>query len=123
VFPALRRVPSLQLPTLPQGKASSPAEIFREGIEALRRVLFRISMRRPVVFAADNGRGPGQNLAQPMVDHFTAGEESERPRILLLMVIRPDAVPGNALVANFERWRDEKGGDLRFVDLPGDSAG
>ncbi|HUQ02084.1 MAG TPA: serine/threonine-protein kinase [Kofleriaceae bacterium] len=117
VFPALRRVPPLQLPTLPHGKATSPAEIFREGIQALRRVLFRISLRRPLLFAADNGRGPGQVMAEPLVDHFTAGEESERPRILLMMVIRPDALPGNALVANFVRWRDERGGDLRFIDM------
>ncbi|MBZ0238745.1 MAG: ATP-binding protein, partial [Deltaproteobacteria bacterium] len=122
VFPALRRIPRLQLPVLPHGAASSPAEIFREGVKSLRRVVSRIAACRPLVFAVDNGRGPGPELAGPMVAGFTAGDASSQPRVLLFMVIRPDALPGNALIANFVRWRDAQGGDVRFIDL-GDRVG
>jgi hypothetical protein len=123
VFPALRRVPQLQLPTLPHGKATSPAAIFRDGVQALRRVLARLGERRPLLFAADNGRGPAEAMAGPMVEHFTSGEDGEEPRVLMMLVIRPEAVPDNALLKHFARWRDERGGDLRFIDLTGDLSG
>lgn len=119
VFPALRRVPALQGPALP-GRASTPAAVFRDGADALRRLIARIAARRPLVFAVDNGRGPPEELAGPMVERFTAGGAAEQPRALLLMMLRPEAVPGNPLLAHFERWRDERGGDLRLVDLAGE---
>jgi eukaryotic-like serine/threonine-protein kinase len=118
IFPALRRIPLLQMPTLPQAKAAPPADPFGDGIRALRRVLHRISVSRPVLWTVDDGRGPGPERARLLTDHLATGIESERPRVLIVTALHPDAVEGNALLANMIRWRDEKNGDLRFIDLP-----
>jgi hypothetical protein len=117
IFPALRRIPLLQLPTLPQAREAPPLDRFAEGIRALRRVLHRVSLRGPLLWTVDDGRGPSPERARLLVDHFTSGSEDERPHLLLVAAMHPEVVDGNPMIANLVRWRDDKRGDLRFIDL------
>ncbi|MBE7448637.1 MAG: hypothetical protein HS111_07060 [Kofleriaceae bacterium] len=116
IFPALRRLPGLQIPNLPQARPLAPAEIFAQGVAALRRVLVRLAARRPVVLAVDGTRGAtaGSPEARIVSDHF-AGPDP--PRMLVVVTLAQDVGDDNPTVLDVRRWRDEHGGDLRWLEL------
>ena len=116
IFPALRRLPGLQIPNLPQARPLVPEEIFAQGVAALRRVLSRLAARRPVVLAVDGTRGAtaGSPEARIVSDHF-AGPDP--PRMLVVVTLAQDVGDDNPTVLDVRRWRDEHGGDLRWLEL------
>jgi hypothetical protein len=114
MFPALRRIPMLQLPTLPQSKPLSQADVIREGLGALRRVFCRLGQRGPLALVVDASRVWEEPDARLMTDGFVG---PEMPHMLVLLGVDPDVRGDNPGVEDLHRWAREHGGDLRFFDL------
>jgi tRNA A-37 threonylcarbamoyl transferase component Bud32 len=114
MFPALRRIPVLQLPTLPSSKPPSPEDIIHHGLGALRRVFRRIGERRRLVLAVDESRGWDDREARLMTAHF---QGPDMPRMLVFLAMDPDTFDNNPAIDDFRRWARDTGGDLRFFEL------
>ncbi len=116
MFPALRRIPALQLPTLPLSRPQTPEEIIHDGLGALRRVFRRLGEQKKLVLAVDNSRVWDDPEARMMTDHFVG---PEMPRMLVLLCMDADRFADNRGVDDFRRWARDHGGDLRFFELGG----
>jgi hypothetical protein len=114
MFPALRRIPLLQLPTLPQGKTTSPDDVLHQGLATLRRVFHRLAERQRLVLVVDESRVWDDPTARLMTEHFVG---PDMPRMLVLLGMDADAFEGNRGVDDFRRWATDHGGDLRFFEL------
>jgi eukaryotic-like serine/threonine-protein kinase len=113
MFPALRRIPVLQLPTLPSSKPPSPEDVIHQGLGALRRVFRRIGEKRRLVLAVDESRG-WDGEARLMTAHF---QGPDMPRMLVFLAMDPNTFENNAAIEDFRRWARDYGGDLRFFEL------
>ncbi len=49
-----------------------------------------------------------------MSEHFAG---PDMPLMLVVVAMAPDSVEGNVSLADFEAWRDQQGGDLRYLRL------
>ena len=114
LFPALRRIPMLQLPTLPQSRPVSSDDVIHQGLGALRRVFHRLAERRRLVLVVDESRVWDDPTARLMTEHFVG---PDMPRMLVLLGMDADKFEGNPGVDDFRRWATDHGGDLRFFDL------
>ncbi|HVK75654.1 MAG TPA: serine/threonine-protein kinase [Kofleriaceae bacterium] len=114
LFPALRRIPALQAPLLPQATPIGPDELRRRGLAALRRLLVRLGDARPVVLAFEHtGQTRGAD-ARSFTECFIG---PDMPCVLVVVVARPDVVEHSESIADLRRWAAQLGGDLRVVDL------
>ncbi len=114
MFPALRRIPALQLPSLPLAQPPTQERIVHDALGALRRVFRRLGDRKKLVLAVDDARIWDDPEARLMTDHFVG---PEMPRMLVLLGVHPDSFDGNPAIDDFRRWARDHGGDLRFFEL------
>jgi hypothetical protein len=114
MFPALRRIPALQVPTLPQMKPQTQEDVIHEALGALRRVFRRLGDRRTLVLAVDDSRVWDDRSARLMTEHFVG---PAMPRMLVFLCMDPDTFEDNPAIDDFRRWAREHGGDLRFLEL------
>jgi len=119
MFPALRRLPALQVPTLPQARPLSPEEVLHQAMAAMRRLFARLAANRPFVFAVDGARGPDHSERTLFTGHFVG---ADLPKMLLVVLAQPEQLAASAMIANFLSW-GAAGGDVRRIDLPGPSQG
>ncbi len=99
VFPVLRRVPCLAVPTLPGAVPSDPAELRRRALGALRRIFAGLARTGPLVLAIDDlqwGDTDGTTALAELCEGD--GDDDAAPRMLVLATHRAeDASTSDAL--------------------------
>jgi hypothetical protein len=107
VFPTLRRVPAMQVPTLP-GALPADEQLLRErAFDALRALIVAVAERHPLLMVADDMQWATEE-GVPILDRFLAGG----PRCLILFGMRPDG-GSRLLLDHLAAW----GGDQRTITL------
>ncbi len=114
MFPALRRVPALQVPVLPQTSVLGPDELRRRAFGALRTILARLGLTRPVVLAFDNNGHVAGADARIFSESFVG---PDMPHALVIASYHSDLLATSQSLADLRRWADQMQGDLRFVGL------
>jgi hypothetical protein len=94
LFPGLGRIPALA-PLVGDDEDADPRALRKAAYDALRRVLVRMSKKRPLILAIDDLQWGDLDSARLLYDLFSG---SERPACFLVLSYRADEADGSVCV-------------------------
>jgi hypothetical protein len=116
LFPVLRRVPQIAEPEVRRFQPADPQELRRRAWSALRWMLGRLAVKRPVVMCVDDLQWGDLDSATFLADLISRGD---RPNILVVLVYRAEEA-SSPVVAEIHKRSATTSlvPDVRTIDLP-----
>ena len=116
LFPVLRRVPQIAEPEVRRFQPADPQELRRRAWSALRWMLGRLAVKRPVVMCVDDLQWGDLDSATFLGDLISRGD---RPNILVVLVYRSEEAT-SPVVAEIHKRANTTSliPDVRALELP-----